>query len=76
MSQGFLEYGLPTLIALVFVNFVWAWMLTAVKPPEGSGEKRIPEEGNPDWKYLEEGAPGGARKNLAEEIKPQTRVAG
>jgi hypothetical protein len=75
MNQGFLEVGLPTLIALVFVNFVWAWVVTAAKPPERSGNERIPDKADPDWKYLEEGGPDGVRKNVAEEIKPETKVA-
>ncbi|TAK10195.1 MAG: hypothetical protein EPO39_00615 [Candidatus Manganitrophaceae bacterium] len=72
--DGFFEFGLPTLIALAFVNFVWAWMLTAVKPPERSEDEPIPV--HPDWKYLEEAGPEGVRSNVTEEMKPQTQVVG
>lgn len=76
MNQGFLEYGLPTLIALVFVNFVWAWIVAAAKPPGGSEDEPLSGEGHPDWKYLEDAGPEGVRKSFSEEIQPKTKVPG
>lgn len=76
MADGFFEYGLPTLIALAFVNFVWAWMLTAVKPPERLEDEPLPGEIHPDWRYLEDAGVEGTRKRVAEEITPQTNVVG
>jgi hypothetical protein len=76
MSQGFLEIGLPTLIALVFVNFVWVWIVTAAKPPGLSEEEGIPDRVDPDWKSLGDEGPEGVRTNITEAVKPQTKVAG
>lgn len=74
MSQGFLEVGLPTLIALVFVNFVWAWVVTATKPPEGTEEERVWNEGDLDRIDLGDAGPEGIRKGISEEIQPKTKV--
>lgn len=68
----FLRYGIPIMIAMVFVSFLWAWILTAVKPPEGSEGKPVPDETGPDWKYLDAG-PEGIRKNVIPEIRRQTK---
>lgn len=65
MVEGFLEYGIPMMIGLVFVNFVWAWVLTAVKPPEIPEDEHISGRVNPDWRTLDAG-PEGVRKNIIE----------
>lgn len=74
MSQGFLEVGLPTLIALVFVNFVWAWVVTAATPPGRPEEKRVWDEGDLDRIELGDAGPEGVRKGINEEIQPKTKV--
>ncbi|MBI3802748.1 MAG: hypothetical protein HY282_03205 [Nitrospirae bacterium] len=74
MYEGFLEYGLPILIVLTFVNFIWAWVLTAVKAPERSEEKRRAGEAGADRPYLEEGRSGGTRKSIAEKVYPKTKT--
>lgn len=71
----FLEYALPIMIGLVFVSFLWAWMLTAVKPPQKSMEDRISGAVNPDWRSLDAG-PEGVRRNIFEKIEPQTKSVG
>lgn len=73
MIEGFFAYGIPMMIGLVFVNFVWAWVLTAVKPPEIPEGERISGKVNPDWRDLD-GGPEGVRKNMIEKIKPRTNV--
>ncbi|MDC4223893.1 MAG: hypothetical protein MPW15_06600 [Candidatus Manganitrophus sp.] len=70
-----LEYGLPVMIALVFVGFLWAWVLTAVKPPQNLEDERITGTVNPDWKYLDAG-PEGVRRNIFEKIERQRKAVG
>lgn len=66
MYGAFLSYSFPILIIVALVNFIWAWIPTAVKPPEGG-------EVDPEWKYLDAG-PEGVRRSVAAEIKPQTPI--
>ena len=47
--SGFLEFGLPAVIAFVFTNIIGGRMLVDHLPP--SGTHRL----NPEWKRLEEG---------------------
>lgn len=68
MYRIVLEYGLPVMIGLVFVSFLWAWILTAVKPPQKSEDERITGRVNPDWRYLDAG-PEGVRRNIFEKIE-------
>ncbi|HET6369683.1 MAG TPA: hypothetical protein VFG95_00705 [Nitrospiria bacterium] len=75
MYQVFLEYGFPTLIALVFFNFVWAWTLSLTHSDEASEENRIPEKVGPEWKHPDEMSPLSVGDALAREIEPQTKVA-
>jgi hypothetical protein len=68
MYRIVLEYGLPVMIGLVFVSFLWSWILTAVKPPQKSEDERITGRVNPDWRYLDAG-PEGVRRNIFEKIE-------
>ncbi|TAJ97855.1 MAG: hypothetical protein EPO39_19025 [Candidatus Manganitrophaceae bacterium] len=72
MVEFVLKYGIPVMIVLAFVGFLWAWMLTAVKPPQKSEESRLSGAVNPDWRTLDAG-PEGVRRNIFEKIKPQTK---
>lgn len=76
MSQGFLEVGLPTLIALVFVNFVWAWVVSAATPPGRPEGERVSSEGDLDRMELGDAGPEGVRKGISEAIQPKTPVVG
>ncbi len=73
MYEETLRYLFPIMIALVLVNFAWAWILTAVKPPAISTDKRISGRVNPDLRYFDAG-PEGVRKSIAEKMKPTTKV--
>jgi hypothetical protein len=75
MYEVFLDYGLPTLIALVFVNFIWAWILSLMNPDEVSEEIRIRDKVSPEWKHLDETSPSKVGDAFAREIKPRTKVA-
>jgi len=75
MVQIVFGYVLPIMIALTFVSFLWAWMLTAVKPPQKSEENCISGPVHPDLKYLDSG-PEGVRKNIFDKIEPQTKSVG
>ncbi len=70
-----LEYGLPVMIGLVFVGFLWAWIFTAVKPPQKLEDERISGLVNPDWKYLDAG-PEGVRRNIFKKIERQRKAVG
>lgn len=65
MYGAFLNYSFPILIIVALLNFIWAWIPTAVRPPEES-------VANPAWRYLE--GPEGVRRSVASEIKPQTPI--
>jgi hypothetical protein len=75
MYEIFLEYGLPTLIALVFVDFVLAWMLSLTDSDEISEERHIPGKVDPEWKHLDEMEPSEVGELFAREIEPRTKVA-
>lgn len=75
MVEGLFEYGIPLMIGVVFVNFVWAWALSAVKSPEYLEEERISGRVNPDWRDLDAG-PEGVRRNIFEKIEPQRKAVG
>lgn len=66
MYKIFLDYSLPILIVVAFVNFIWAWIPTAVKPPDGSADL--------EWGHLDAG-PEGVRRTVAAEMKPQIKTA-
>lgn len=71
MDEGLLHDAIPVLIAAAYIHFVCASILTAVKPPQGSGEKREPAI-YPRWRYLDAG-PEGIRKNLNLEFRPRSK---
>ena len=62
MFEEILRYLFPISIVLVLVNFVWAWALTAVKPPDAPAARS-----ETDWRYLDAG-PEGVRKTIGQEI--------
>jgi hypothetical protein len=70
--DGLLEYAIPIMIAMVFVNFFWAWILTAAKPPKSPTGNQIPDTTEGGWRYFDAG-PEGVRKNLGHEIQRQTK---
>jgi nicotinamide mononucleotide (NMN) deamidase PncC len=72
MNEELLRYLFPILIALVLINFSWAFVLTAAKGPEGPAEKAPPGTINLEWKELEAG-PEGERRTIAEKIKSKTK---
>lgn len=74
MYGAFLNYSFPILIIVALVNFIWAWIPTAVKPPEGSQEKRVLGAVIPEWRSLDGGSEG-VRRSVAAEIKPQIKAA-
>ena len=75
MDEITLGYALPSMIVLAFVNFAWAWVLTAVKPPQKSEDNCISGRTNPDWSTLDAG-PEGIRRNIFDQIEPQTKWVG
>jgi hypothetical protein len=71
MNEEFVSIAIPTLIAWVFVNFVWAWILTAVNASE---VPKNPAGIDPDWKQLERRPPIEGEE-LVTPVRPQTPVA-
>ena len=69
---GLLEYAIPFMIAMVFLGFILAWILSAPKPPESAVSKVVPGALYPRWNDLDSG-PEGIRKNLAQEITRQAK---
>lgn len=41
--DGFVEFGFWALLAFVFVNMVWGWVLTTTSPPSGRYSSRSAE---------------------------------
>ena len=72
MYKIFLDYSLPILTIMAFVNFFW-WIPTAVKPPEDSEDRPVPGSADPEWRFLDAG-PEGVRKAVAAEIKPKIKT--
>jgi hypothetical protein len=70
ISNGFLEFGLPTLVAF-FVNLV-AGLLSACAPPSALREKEAPTL-NP-WKEIEAGIQTDEAELKTPQIMEQTRV--
>jgi hypothetical protein len=73
MYDGLLRYAIPAMIALAFFNFIWAWILTAVKSPESAEEKPVPAMVHPQWKSLDAG-PEGIRTSIMQGIQPKTKT--
>ena len=73
MYEELFKYAIPVLIAVAFVNFAWAWILTAAKPPANSEENTRPDKINQDWKYLDTG-PEGVKMTIPQKIKPKTKT--
>lgn len=73
MYEGLLEYAIPAMIAMTFVSFIWAWIRTAVKPPESREEKPAPVMVLPQWKSFDAG-PEGIRKSIMQGIRPRTKI--
>lgn len=73
MYEGFLRYAIPISIAMAFVSFLWAWILTAVKPPESSEENPVQGKVDPRWRLLDAG-PEGVIKNVTQEIQQKTKA--
>lgn len=74
MYEGLLKYAIPMLIVLTMINFIWALILTAIKPPGVLDDKRMPGHVDPDWKYLDAG-PIGIRKSVGQEVHPSEESA-
>lgn len=51
MFEEILEYGIPIMIATVFLGFIWAFILTAVKSPESLEDKPIQTKTDSNWNY-------------------------
>jgi|GEM_PF-2363873 len=75
MSEELWRYGFPILMGMVFASFTWAWILSAVKPPEVSEEKRNAGKVNLHWTYLDSGPEGTPIQNTRE-IQPQAKPVG
>lgn len=73
MYEAFLRMGFPIMIAMALLSFACAWVLAAVKPPDDSGRKGVPDRLDPGWKYLDAG-PEGVRKNVSEEVRTETKA--
>ena len=72
MYEALLKYAIPTMILIALVNFIWAWILSAVKPPAGSEEKTLPVPVNQEWTSLDAG-PEGIRTMIPQRIKPKIK---
>jgi len=72
MYEGLFRYAIPIMIGMVFVSFLWAWLLTAVKPPESPQEKPA-GAANLEWKYLD-AAPEGFIQPLVQKVQPRTKA--
>lgn len=72
MNEEMFDLAIPILIVVVFVNFVWAWILTAVTPPQGP-DPALRGTGDPDWRAFDAGPPG-VRKPLMGKIKPKIKA--
>ncbi|MDC4227574.1 MAG: hypothetical protein MPW15_25945 [Candidatus Manganitrophus sp.] len=49
MFEGLFSYGIPIVIAVIFIYFVWAWILMAVKPPKETNEEWAGVKLYPRW---------------------------
>ncbi len=63
--SGFLEFGLPALIAFVFINVAGGWTFINDLPPVN---------GSNSWKELEEGIPMKGAKLMTPKITEKTPV--
>jgi hypothetical protein len=73
MYEGLLKYAIPTLIVISFVNFIWAWILTAVKSPTRVVEENLPGGIGQDWKYMDTG-PEGVKLTIPQKVKPKIKT--
>lgn len=76
MFEEILEYGIPIMIAAVFVGFIWAFILTAVRSPEPLKEKPIHSKTGPNridpMPALKESDSAFCERSESHEIEPQT----
>lgn len=75
MYKGFWSYLFPTLIILSGLNFIWAWILTAVKAPQSSEAAPIPGPVSPHWKYVETVGPEGVGNIMTPALKSKREAA-
>lgn len=73
MYEGLFRYVIPIMIGMVFVSFFWAFLLTAVKPPESPEEKQPAGKPTLEWKYLDAG-PEGVLQPVTQEVRPRTKA--
>jgi hypothetical protein len=68
MYEDFLKYTIPISIAIVYVNFIWAWIVSAVKPPSSLEDRTLSAQINQNWKYMDTG-PEGIKTTIPQKIK-------
>jgi hypothetical protein len=73
MYEGLFRYAIPIMIAMAFVSFLWAWLLTAVKPPESLKETEAAGKTNLHWKHLD-AVPEGIIQQITQKIQPRTKA--
>lgn len=74
MFEGLFSYGIPIVIAVIFIYFVWAWILMTVKPPKETNEEWAGVKLYPRWNHLE-AEHQGIRKRVAQEVEQKRKAA-
>ncbi len=75
MDERILLDAIPMMIVLTLINFVWAWVLTAVTPPEERQEQLLSRPAPTDWRLLRDAGPEGVRKRVVDAMTSQTKVS-
>lgn len=66
------KYAIPMMVLIVLVNFIWAWILSAVKSPAEPEANTFSAPVNPEWKSLDAGAEG-IRIMIPQKIRPKIK---
>lgn len=74
MYEGLLGFGIPVVMILIFIYFLWAWILMTVKPPKEAEEKKTGAKLYARWRHLE-AEPEGVRKRVAQEAASKRKAA-
>ncbi len=72
MYETLLKYAIPTMVLIALVNFIWAWILSAVKSPAEPEENPFPAPVNQEWKSLDAGAEG-IKIMIPQKIRPKIK---
>lgn len=74
MAEGLFSFGIPIVIAVFFIYFLWAWILMTVKPPKETTDEWAGVKLYPRWNHLE-AEPQGIQKRVAQEVEQKRKAA-